>query len=82
MPNGVFEISIVPHGVSHVLVVRALGVEDLIQCPYPHRGARRELELQVARWCALPHGFSSPSVCLVAGSCPFRVLEIQASRLQ
>jgi hypothetical protein len=38
MPDGVFEISAVPHGVSHVLVVRALGVEDLNQCPYPAAG--------------------------------------------
>ena len=34
MPDGVFEIPVVPQGVPHVLVVQALGVEDLIQCPY------------------------------------------------
>jgi hypothetical protein len=35
MPDGVFEVPEVPQGVPHVLVVRALGVENLIQCPYP-----------------------------------------------
>jgi hypothetical protein len=30
MPDGVFEIPAVPQGVPYVLVVRALGVEDLI----------------------------------------------------
>jgi hypothetical protein len=38
MPDGVFEISAVPQSVSHVLMVWALGVEDLIQCPYPSAG--------------------------------------------
>jgi hypothetical protein len=35
MPDGGFEIPAVLQGVPHVLVVQALGVEDLIQCPYP-----------------------------------------------
>jgi hypothetical protein len=38
MPDGVFEIPAVTQGVPHVLVVQALGVEDLIQCPYPFTG--------------------------------------------
>jgi hypothetical protein len=38
MPDGVFEISAVPQSLSHVLVVQALGVEDLVQCPYPSMG--------------------------------------------
>jgi hypothetical protein len=38
MTNGVFEIPIVPQGVPHVLVVRALGVTSLVQCPYPSVG--------------------------------------------
>jgi hypothetical protein len=33
IPNGVLEVSAVLQGVAHVLVVRALGVEDVIQCP-------------------------------------------------
>jgi hypothetical protein len=31
VPNGVLEVSAVPEGVAHVLVVRALGVEDVVQ---------------------------------------------------
>jgi hypothetical protein len=38
MPDRVFEVSIIPQGVSHVLAIWALGVEDLIQCPYTTAG--------------------------------------------
>jgi hypothetical protein len=38
VPNGVLEISTVPEGVAHVLVVRTLGVEDVIQCPFASAG--------------------------------------------
>jgi hypothetical protein len=31
IPHGMLEVSIVPKGVVHVLVVRALGVEDVVQ---------------------------------------------------
>jgi hypothetical protein len=31
VPRGVLEVSAVPKGVAHVLVVRALGIEDVIQ---------------------------------------------------
>jgi hypothetical protein len=31
VPNGVLDVSAVPEGVAHVLVVRALGVEDIVQ---------------------------------------------------
>jgi hypothetical protein len=31
MPDGVLEVFAVPKGVAHVLVVRALGVEDVVQ---------------------------------------------------
>jgi hypothetical protein len=34
VPNRVLEVSAVPEGVAHVLVVRALGVEDVIQCTF------------------------------------------------
>jgi hypothetical protein len=33
-PNGVLEVSAVPEGVAHVFVVRALGVEDVVQCTF------------------------------------------------
>jgi hypothetical protein len=35
VPDGVFEISAVPQGVLHVLVIRTLGIEDLVKCLYP-----------------------------------------------
>jgi hypothetical protein len=31
VPHGVLEVSVVPKGVAHVFVVRALGVEDVVQ---------------------------------------------------
>jgi hypothetical protein len=31
VPHGMLEVSVVPEGVAHVLVVRALGVEDVLQ---------------------------------------------------
>jgi hypothetical protein len=31
VPHGVLEVSTVPKGVAHVLVVRALGIEDVVQ---------------------------------------------------
>jgi hypothetical protein len=31
VPDGALEVSAVPKGVAHVLVVRALGVEDVVQ---------------------------------------------------
>jgi hypothetical protein len=34
VPHGVLEVSIVPEGVVHVFVVRALGVEDVVQCTF------------------------------------------------
>jgi hypothetical protein len=30
IPNGVLEISAVPKSMTHILVVRALGIEDVI----------------------------------------------------
>jgi hypothetical protein len=38
VPDGVLEVSVVPQGVAHVLVVRTLGVDDFIQCLYPSAG--------------------------------------------
>jgi hypothetical protein len=36
--DGVFEISVVPQGVPHVLVIKTLGVKDLVQRSYPSAG--------------------------------------------
>jgi hypothetical protein len=38
IPNGVLEISAVPKSMTHILVVRALGVEDVIQCSFASAG--------------------------------------------
>jgi hypothetical protein len=34
----VLEVSVVPEGVAHVLVVRALGVKDVVQCTFASAG--------------------------------------------
>jgi hypothetical protein len=38
VPNGVLEVTAVPEGVAHVLVVWALGVEDVVQCMFASAG--------------------------------------------
>jgi hypothetical protein len=38
IPNGVLEVSAVPEGVAHVIVVRILGVEDVVQCSFTSVG--------------------------------------------
>jgi hypothetical protein len=38
VPDEVFEISAIPQGVPHVLVIRTLGVHDLVQCSYSFAG--------------------------------------------
>jgi hypothetical protein len=32
------EVSAVPQGMVHVLVIRALGIEDVVQCPFASTG--------------------------------------------
>jgi hypothetical protein len=34
IPDGVLEVSAVPEGVTHIFMVRALGVEDVVQCSF------------------------------------------------
>jgi hypothetical protein len=36
--DGVLEVSAVPKGMAHILVVRALGVEDVVQCSFTSAG--------------------------------------------
>jgi hypothetical protein len=36
--DGVLEVSAVPEGVAHIFVVRALGVEDVVQCSFASAG--------------------------------------------
>jgi hypothetical protein len=38
IPDGVLEVSAVPEGVTHIFVVRALGVEDVVQCSFASAG--------------------------------------------
>jgi hypothetical protein len=38
IPNGVLEISVVLKSMTHILVVRALGVEDVVQCLFASAG--------------------------------------------
>jgi hypothetical protein len=38
IPDGMLEISAVPQGVAHILVIRALGIEDVVQCPLTSMG--------------------------------------------
>jgi hypothetical protein len=38
IPDGVLEISVVPKSMTHVLVVWALGVEDVVQCSFASAG--------------------------------------------
>jgi hypothetical protein len=38
IPNGVLEISAVSKSMMHIVVVRALGVEDVIQCSFASMG--------------------------------------------
>ncbi len=39
VPDGVLEVSAVLKGVAHVLVVRALGVEDVVQRAFAFAGS-------------------------------------------
>jgi hypothetical protein len=38
VPDGVLEVSAVPKGVAHVLVVRILGIKDVVQCSFASIG--------------------------------------------
>jgi hypothetical protein len=38
IPDGVLEISTVSEGVTHIFVVWALGVEDIVQCSFASAG--------------------------------------------
>jgi hypothetical protein len=57
VPDGVLEVSTVPKGVAHVLVVRALSIKDVVQCTFasarPSSGAR-------GRWSGGMHFFARP----------------------
>jgi hypothetical protein len=55
--NGVLEVSAVPKGVAHVLVVRALGVEDVVQRAF---ASARSSPGARGRWSGSVHFFVRP----------------------
>jgi hypothetical protein len=55
--DGVLEVSTVPKGVAHVLVVRALGVEDVVQCAF---ASTRSSPGTRGRWSGGVHLFARP----------------------
>jgi hypothetical protein len=71
MPDRVFEIPAVLQGVPHVLVVQALRVENLIECPYPSTGrvagssGRWPGGVQLLSVTELPKSLGPPTVVLV-----------------
>jgi hypothetical protein len=81
VPDGMLEVPVVPKSVAHVLVVWALGVEDVVQ-----RALACEVlpgrERLVVRRRVLLRGVSSPSVCRAAGSRRVMVLPMRASLLR
>jgi hypothetical protein len=82
VPHEVLEVSAVPEGVAHVLVVWALGVEDVVQRAFASArsssGARGGRSGGVDLFTRpLP-----PSVCRVAGSCRVAVLSVPALLLR
>jgi hypothetical protein len=38
IPDEMLEVSTDPQGVAHILVIRALGIEDVVQCPLASAG--------------------------------------------
>ena len=55
--DGVLEVPAVPKGVAHVLVVRALGVEDVVQRAF---ASARSSSGARGRWCGGVHFFARP----------------------
>ena len=59
MLDGMFEVSVVLQGVVHVLVVRALGVEDVVSVRSPPRGPPRAREAGGPAACTSSRGLFS-----------------------
>jgi hypothetical protein len=55
VPDGVFEVPAVPKSVAHVLVVRALGVEDVVQRTLAFTGSSPSVR---GRWSGGMHLFA------------------------
>jgi hypothetical protein len=59
-------VSTVLQGVAHMLVIPALGIEDVVQCPLAS-GVRLGHERRVVQRHGPLHEASSPSACQSAG---------------
>jgi hypothetical protein len=79
--DGVLEVPAVPKSVAHVLVVRTLSVEDVVQRALASAGSPGRERLVVQRRVLLREVFS-PNVCRVAGSRRVVVLPVRASLLR
>jgi hypothetical protein len=74
----VLEVSAIPEGVAHVLVVRALGIEDVVQRAF---ASARSSSGARGGWSDGVDLFTRPllpAFCRVAGSCRVAVLSVQA----
>jgi hypothetical protein len=80
--DGVLEVPAVLKGVAHVLVVRALGVEDVVQRAFVSAEVLPGCERWVVRRHALLREASSPNVCRVAGSRRVVAPSVRASLLR
>jgi hypothetical protein len=64
VPDGVLEVSTVPKGVAHVLVVRALGVEDVVQRAF---ASMRSSSGARGRWSGDVNFFTRPLLPTLVG---------------
>jgi hypothetical protein len=62
--DGVLEVSAVPKGVAHVLVVRALGIEDVVQRAFASAGSSSGAR---GRWSGGVHFFVRPLLLAFVG---------------
>jgi hypothetical protein len=82
VPDRVLEVFVVPKGVVHVLVVRALGVEDVVQRAF---ASTRSSPGVRGGWSCSVNFFVRPllpAFCRAAGSYRVVVLLVQASLLR
>jgi hypothetical protein len=64
MPDRVLEVSAVPKGAAHVLVVRALGVEDVVQRAF---ASTRSSSGARGRWSGGMNFFARPLLPMLVG---------------
>jgi hypothetical protein len=58
------EVSIVPQGVAHILVIQALGIEDVVQCPLASAGCTSGMR---DRWSGGMDLFTRPLLPTLVG---------------